>query len=160
ALNTMLMAKAGGTLAINRVNLTFDDTTATRLPQTSQIVSGTYHPTSYAVSAPPFPIPAPPGPYNTNLSPFYGSNPNGPSSLYIFDDIHQDVGVLSNGWSLNLTTTTPVQNSGDIGITLQAPQTNVVATSNLTYLVTLTNYGPTNGSSIVVTSALPAGTIY
>lgn len=159
-INTFLMAKAGGSLAATRVNLGFDDSVGTYLPQTTRLTTGTYHPTSYASSPPPFPVPAPPAPYNTNLSVFNGANPNGTWLLYVFDDTHQDSGAISNGWTLKLVTTTPVAPSADLAITMTAPQSTVVTTSNLTYNISIIDYGPTNGSSIIVTDALPAGTVY
>ncbi len=71
-----LMAKCGSSYTINNVTLTFDDTASNTLPQFSQIVSGTNHPTSYAVVTPPFP-PAltPPAPYLHQLVGLYQQQP-------------------------------------------------------------------------------------
>ena len=100
----LLMAKAGGNHAINKVTLTFDDAAASPLPQGSQIVSGTNQPTSYAV-APPFPVPAPPPPYGNVLSAsMEAASRPGP----VCDGRHLlDFGSFPT-WILNLTTTAPV----------------------------------------------------
>ena len=156
-----LMAKCGSSFTINNVTLTFDDSSTNSLPQFGQIVSGTYHPTSYALATPPFP-PAltPPGPYSTNLAVFNGNNPNGDWSLYVIDDSLGNVGAISNGWSLSLVTLGVVLGDADVGLAMTASSATVVATSNLTYTLTLTNYGPSTATSLVVTDALPAGTVY
>ncbi len=156
-----LMAKCGSSDTISNVTLTFDDAAANNLPFTTGIVSGTYRPTSYALATPPFP-PAltPPGPYSTNLSVFNGNNPNGIWSLYIIDDSAGNVGAISNGWSLSLVSLGTVLGDADVGLAMTAAPAIVVATSNLTYTLTLTNYGPSTATSLVVTDALPAGTVY
>ncbi len=152
---TYLMAKCGGSTSITRQTLTFDDAFPSLTG--SQIVSGTYHPTSLAAAAPPFPVPAPPPPYYTNLSLFNGINPNGAWSLYVFDDSAFNTGAISNGWMLNLTTSGQVISAADMGLGMTASPTNVVATSNVTFSVTATNYGPGTATNIVITDTLPAG---
>ncbi|HXU74934.1 MAG TPA: Calx-beta domain-containing protein [Methylomirabilota bacterium] len=156
----LLLAKAGGNHAINNVTLTFDDAAASQLPQSTQIVSGTYRPTSYAVAAPPFPVPAPPPPYGNTLAGFNGATPNGIWSLYIMDDTFLDSGAVSNGWILNLTTIAPVPGNADAGLTMVASSPSVVATSNLVYTLTLVNYGPGTATNLVVSDLLPAGVSY
>jgi uncharacterized repeat protein (TIGR01451 family)/uncharacterized delta-60 repeat protein len=157
---SLIMAKAGTNTAGSRVTLTFDDSAANFLPQFNQIVSGTYRPTSYAAAPPPFPVPAPPGPYGTTLSYFNGSNPNGNWSLYVFDDTFLDAGIISNGWIMNLTASFPIAGDGDVGVVMNGSQANVVATSNLTYTVGVTNYGPAAASGVVLTDILPVGANY
>jgi uncharacterized delta-60 repeat protein/uncharacterized repeat protein (TIGR01451 family) len=159
--NSFLMAKCGSSYTINDVTLTFDDAASSSLPQFSQIVSGTYRPTSYALATPPFPAEStPPPPYGVGLSAFNGSNPNGAWSLYLIDDTPGNIGAISNGWVLNLTTAGVVPATADVGLAMTASAATVVATSNLTYTLTLTNFGPSTASSIVVTDALPAGMVY
>ncbi|MCX6923491.1 MAG: hypothetical protein NT154_09830, partial [Verrucomicrobia bacterium] len=155
-----LMAKCGSRYTLNNVTLTFDDSAASTLPPSSQIVSGTNRPTSYALATPPFP-PAftPPPPYSTNLAVFNGSNPNGNWSLFVIDDAQGNSGVISNGWSLQLLTAGVVPAAADVGLTMaitNIPPT-VVQTTNLYYFLTLTNYGPSTASNIVVTDVLPQG---
>ena len=153
-----LMAKCGGSYIANNVTLTFDDSAASSLPHFTQIVSGTNRPTSYAFTAPPFP-PAltPPPPYNTNLAVFKGNNPNGAWSLYVIDDTPYNNGVISNGWSLSLVIAGVVPAQADVGLAMSASPATVVVTSNLTYTLTLTNYGPSAATNIVVTDTLPPG---
>jgi uncharacterized repeat protein (TIGR01451 family) len=156
------MAKCGGSFEVNNVTLTFDDSaTNSPLPYASQIVSGTNHPTSYAVATPPFPPGlTPPQPYGTNLSVFNGNNPNGAWSLYVIDDRQGNQGAISSGWSLNLTFAGVVLPTADVGLAMTAAPATVVATSNLVYTLTLTNYGPSTATNIVVTNTLPAGMVY
>ncbi len=156
---TYLMSKAGANNMVRNATLTFDDDSAFNVSKT-QILSGVYKPTSYAVATPPFTVPAPPGPYATNLAVFNGYNPNGNWSLYVIDDSQLDTGVISNGWSLNLTTGGPVPPAADLGLTLSASTNIVVATSNLTYTLTVTNYGPSLASNVVVSDTLPLGGVY
>jgi uncharacterized delta-60 repeat protein/uncharacterized repeat protein (TIGR01451 family) len=158
---SFLMAKCGGGYAVNNVTLTFDDAAAGSLPHSSQIVSGTYRPTSYAVATPPFPPGlTPPQPYSTNLSVFNGNNPNGAWSLYVIDDTPGNSGGIANGWSLSLALAGVVLPTADVGLAMTVAPATVVATSNLIYTLTLTNYGPSTATNIVVTDALPAGMVY
>jgi uncharacterized delta-60 repeat protein/uncharacterized repeat protein (TIGR01451 family) len=159
--NSYLMAKCGSSYTVNNVTLTFDDAASNSLPQSSQIISGTYRPTSYAVAPPPFPAAStPPPPYGVGLSAFNGNNPNGNWSLYVIDDTPGNFGAISNGWVLNLATAGVVPAAADVGLAMTASTATVVATSNLTYTLTLTNYGPSAATSIVVTDALPADMAY
>lgn len=158
---TYLMAKCGSQFTIHNVTLTFSNGASSLLPQNSQIVSGSYLPTSYAAAAPPFPgALTPPPPYATNLSVFNGSNPNGNWALYIIDDTPLYAGIISNGWSINFNTAQLILGNADVGLAMTAAPEPVIATSNLTYTLTLTNYGPLAANNIVVTNLLPAGALY
>jgi uncharacterized repeat protein (TIGR01451 family)/uncharacterized delta-60 repeat protein len=162
--NSYLMADCGGSFTINNVTLTFDDTAANSVTNGmfGPIVSGTNRPTSYyAAGTPPFPSAlTPPPPYSTNLSVFNGNNPNGAWSLFVIDGAAGNVGVISNGWSLSLTIAGVVPAAADVGLAMTATPATVVVTSNLTYTLTLTNYGPAGATNIVVTDILPAGMAY
>jgi hypothetical protein len=94
------MSDAGGEFDAANVNLTFDDTGA-MLPDSTQIVSGTYRPTNF-VAGDTFPAPAPVLTFSPFLSIFNGLNPNGTWSLYVVDDLGGDVGSLSGGWTLRI----------------------------------------------------------
>jgi uncharacterized delta-60 repeat protein/uncharacterized repeat protein (TIGR01451 family) len=159
--NTYLMSKCGGGNSVSRVTLNFDDSAANLLPQSAQITNGYYRPTSYALASPPFPAPAPystaAGFYRTNLGTFNGSNPNGDWKLYVLDDTHFNQGAISNGWILNLTTAGMVPVASDLALGMIASTDNVVVTSNLTYTLFVTNYGPSSASGVWVTNALPGG---
>jgi len=103
--SVLLMSDAGGSGDLVNVNLTFDDAAAAMLPDTTQIVSGTFKPSNFEVVPDTFPAPAPAAPYGSMLSAFNGTAPNGTWSLYVMDDAAQDLGSISGGWTLNITTT-------------------------------------------------------
>jgi subtilisin-like proprotein convertase family protein len=106
----ILMSDVGGNFVLNNVTLTFSDS-GTALPDSAQIASGTVRPTNIGATDT-FPAPAPAGPYNnpptagaaTFASVFGGQSANGTWSLYVGDDAAGDVGIISDGWTLNLTT--------------------------------------------------------
>jgi len=100
----VLMSDAGGANAISGVNLVFDGTATSSVPDATVITSGTYAPTNYG-SSDTFSAPAPGSPYNAKLSTLNGLNPNGTWYLYVIDDSGGSTGVLSQGWSLTLATT-------------------------------------------------------
>jgi VCBS repeat-containing protein len=100
--NTYLMSDAGTGNDVVNVTLTFDDAAADYLPDSSQIVAGTYKPTNYGTPDT-FPAPAPAGPYGTLLSAFNGTDPTGNWNLFVYDDAGGDLGSISGGWSLELT---------------------------------------------------------
>ena len=115
--NTILMSGNGVTYDASNVDLTFDDTAASSLPDAAPIVSGTYKPSIGPICNPPsFPSPAPAGPYaSPSLSVFNGTDPNGTWSLYVMDDFSGDAGSISGGWSLDITAgETPAQKIGDL----------------------------------------------
>lgn len=102
----LLMSDTGGSLDLINVTLTFDDA-GPALPDSTQIVSGTYRPTNYGTGDT-FPVPAPAGPYGATLSIFNGINPNGTWSLYVVDAFAGDLGNIAGGWSLSFETADPV----------------------------------------------------
>jgi uncharacterized repeat protein (TIGR01451 family) len=50
--------------------------------------------------------------------------------------------------------------TADVGLAMTAAPATVVATSNVVYTLTLTNYGPSTATNIVVTNTLPTGMVY
>src|SRR5882724_2827069 len=162
----ILMADCGGINVINNVTLTFDNAASSSLPDSAQIVSGTYKPTdldggSEGVT---FPSPAPPRPYVADLSVFNGSNPNGAWQLYILDDTPSFSGNISGGWTLNVTTPEPscCVDSGSIDLTMgmsDAPDPVVVG-NNVTFTMIATNQGPAPASGVLITNPLPANSIF
>lgn len=157
-----LMAKAGGSRSITNVTVTFDDAATTLLPK-GLITNGAYKPTCYAVATPPFPpTTTPVGPYLTNMTTFTGNNPNGIWSLYVLDDTALNSGIISNGWYLTLTTSSPVGTAADVGVAVAASEESVIVLSNVTYTVMVENYGPGVASNVVVTvtNIVPAGSAF
>ena len=100
--SVLLMSRAGDTSAASSLGLTFDDSAPSSLPAVGSLQSGTFKPTQYGSVT--FPAPAPAGPYQTMLSAFNGSNPNATWSLFVLDNIPGDVGLITGGWSLTITT--------------------------------------------------------
>jgi subtilisin-like proprotein convertase family protein len=103
----ILMSDAGGATDIVNANITFDDT-GVPIPDAAAITTGTYSPANYdGGNTDSFSSPAPVGPYSALLSAFNGTSPNGIWSLYIVDDADVEVGSITGGWSLNVTTSMP-----------------------------------------------------
>jgi uncharacterized repeat protein (TIGR01451 family)/uncharacterized delta-60 repeat protein len=152
----LLMVGAGFHLPVSHVTLTFDDAAANSLSSGSAPSSGTYKP-SVLVTPATFPIPAPAGPYGSVLSGFNGTSPNGDWSLYVFDNTSLDAGGITNGWSLAITTTSPVAPSPDLALGVTELPNPPIVTSNFTYTISVTNFGPSAATGVKVTDVLPAG---
>jgi subtilisin-like proprotein convertase family protein len=100
----LLMGHAGGANALANTTIQFSDSAAAGLPDSAQIISGIYQPTSLGTVAT-FPS-TPAGTINTTLAAFDGlnsTNANGLWSLYIVDD-GLGKGVIVNGWQLSIET--------------------------------------------------------
>ena len=142
----MLMSDAGGNAGVTPINnatVTFDDSAATQLPQSTLITSGTYRPGDYDLSET-LDAPAPAGPYGTVLSVFNGTNPNGIWSLYVDDDYPpSDGGSIANGWKITIITAT---NSCCAGGVSAAPFriTSIVKSNNNILINWTTGIGQTN----------------
>jgi len=151
----LLASDAGGSPDIVNVNLTFDDAAAASLPDSTQIVSGTFKPTNFGTGDT-FPAPAPAGPYTDPqlLSVFNGVNPNGTWSLYVFDDASGDVGNINGGWDLNITTSTPVCTTpcGDVRLVVTSTLTRT-SSSNVQASYTVTNIGTLPADNTMLTTA-------
>jgi Ca2+-binding RTX toxin-like protein len=105
----LLMSDTGGSADVN-VDLRFDDQAANSLPDSTQILSGTYRPTNIGAGDT-FPSPALGPPFSDNLAVFNGTTSvNGDWLLYVFDDAGADVGSMAGGWALEITT--PVTGQG------------------------------------------------
>jgi hypothetical protein len=113
----LLTDRAGGTMPINDVTLTFSDSAASFLPDGAWS-SGTYKPSTYYVGTHALQSPGPayskPGPTEgtaTLMSVFGGDNPNGTWNLFVMD--WGGGGTITGGWSLSIGTpdTTPPQTS-------------------------------------------------
>ena len=153
--NMLLLANNGGANAMNNVMLTLDDNAATPVPVSSAIVTATNHPNPVLPVAA-FPSPAPPAPYGTTLSGCNGSNPNGAWNLFVIDDTTLDTGSIANGWILSLTTASVVPAAADLVLGVTDAPDPVVIGSNLTYTISVKNFGPSTASNVVVSAQLPA----
>ncbi len=105
----VLSDTGGGTDAVN-ANVTFSDAAA---GPPATIVTGTFRPAD-TTAGDPFAAPAPAGPYlspapvgtqtlTTAFTGAAGGDPNGVWSLYAVDDASGDMGSISGGWSISLT---------------------------------------------------------
>jgi subtilisin-like proprotein convertase family protein len=99
----MLMSDVGGGVGGTNLTLTFDDSASASLPDSTGLSAGMFRATDFEPGDV-MPLPAPAGPYATNLAAFVGGVANGEWSLYIGDDSFGDSGSLSGGWSLSLST--------------------------------------------------------
>jgi uncharacterized repeat protein (TIGR01451 family)/uncharacterized delta-60 repeat protein len=152
--NMLLLANNGGANAMNNVMLTLDDSAATSVPSSSPIVTATNRP-SPVLPVAAFPSPAPPAPYATNLSACNGSNPNGAWNLFVIDDTTLDTGSIANGWILTLTAASVVPAAADLVLAVTDNPDPVVIGSNLTYTISVTNFGPSTASNVVISANLP-----
>ena len=154
---SILMSDAGGGFALVNASPTFDRTASAVVPDEGQIVTATYRPLDYEPGDL-FPTNAPGGPYQANLSAFEGITPNGTWSLYVVDDTSGDFGIISNGWSLAITTITPVNKITDLAVGLALSPTNQLLTgATVVYTVGVTNNGPDTATAVVLTNVLPNG---
>jgi uncharacterized repeat protein (TIGR01451 family) len=166
--NSILMSHCGGGFTVTNLDFTFDPTALVSLPLNSILTSGTYLPTTNSRlmnELPPVPAnenvpvspPQSPYPYAANLNVFQGASPNGNWSLWALCDDFGDAGIISNGWVLTLSTGVPVENDSDLQVTVNPVPTQATISNVITYYVTLTNYGPSAASNVVVTDYLPNG---
>jgi uncharacterized repeat protein (TIGR01451 family) len=91
---------------------------------------------------------------NNPLAAFNGVPGIGTWSLEVTDNAGGDVGTL-NDWSLDLV----CLNDADLAVAKSGPAT-VVAGTNMTYTIDVSNAGPANAVDVVVIDTIPAGTTY
>ena len=150
----LLMSDAGGGLALADVTFTLDDVAEVALPSSGLIFNQAYRPTDFGMEPDVFPAPAPSGPYPGALSVFAGTDPNGVWSLYVVDDTPNDTGLLAGGWGLDITTVDPL---ADLAVSLSAAPNPTGVSSNVTYIIAITNLGPAAAGSMKLTNTLAAG---
>lgn len=153
---SVVMSGVGGGNSITNLTLTFDDAAATTLTTSAPLISGVAQPVSFPASRT-FSSPAPSGNATALLSQLNGGNPNGVWSLYVVDDVAGDGGNISYGWSLALTTVSPLNPTADLFITASVSTNQINVGSQLTYTLRVTNQGPATVTGVVVTNLLPAG---
>jgi uncharacterized repeat protein (TIGR01451 family) len=150
----ILMSDAGGSSALNNVNVTLDDGAPSALPDVGQILSTSYRPADYE-GGDSFNSPAPAGPYATTLSAFAGLNPNGAWKLYIMDDATGDPGSVGKGWALAITTVSPINQLADLGLTAIAVPGPALVAGNVNCTFTITNAGPNAATGVAFTNIVP-----
>ena len=104
----VIQSDTGGNPDVSGVSYVLSDAAAGPLPDSTEIVVGTYKPADF-VGDGNYYLPAPAGPYNlpapmgaaTFAAVFGGTNPNGTWSLYVQDDSNSDGGQLAS-WCLRL----------------------------------------------------------
>jgi subtilisin-like proprotein convertase family protein len=100
-----LLSDVSGTAS--NATLTFDDAATGGLPGSVNTASGTYRPTNFSdttVDNDFFPAPAPPQlTFANQLSDFNNFSPNGQWMLFVSDDQAVNSGVISGGWSMDIT---------------------------------------------------------
>jgi uncharacterized delta-60 repeat protein len=164
---SMLMSNVGGSFIVSDLTLIFDDDGPVLTENV--LTSGTYRPTNrddtnIDDSSDTFGPPAPPGPYGSALAVFNGTNPQGEWRLFAIDDFVIDVGGISGGWSLVVSsaggdyvssvgtlTIPPGATSGNIAVTING---EIVPEPHETFTVTLS--APTGAT---VADGLAVGTI-
>jgi hypothetical protein len=161
----ILMANAGGQdrYSVTNLTLVFDDDATNSLPLFTSLVSGVFKPTNgyldpyFGYSSLPFNFPSPAPPGNSNspsvLSVFKNTDPSGTWNLFVVSDVTGDSGVISNGWSLNLSVAVPlqiIQSQTNVVISWPASVTNGQLQSSPALLPganTWTNVSTTPGSN-------------
>lgn len=113
--------------------------------------------TAVGVTNPIIHISPPPPPYGSTLSALNGGNPNGTWNLFVQDDAAFNSGMISNGWVLTLTTASPVGYSANLSLGMFASAATITVSNYLTYTLTVTNWGPSIASNVLVIDTLPVG---
>lgn len=151
----MLMSDAGGGHGITNLLIQFDDDGPV-LPNSSPIAAGTYAPTDYEPGDA-FPPPVPSGTPSVRLNTLNSIDPNGAWSLYIVDDSTGDGGNIGGGWTLTLTTISPVSPVADLSISLTDSPDPIYVGGTVVYTIQVMNHGPFAATGVMVTDALPVG---
>jgi len=86
------------------------------------------------------------------LSLLNGQNPNGVWSLYVYDDSPGDAGSIAGGWSLTLTTVTPITAVADLAVGFSSVPTALYSGDRQTNTILVTNLGPSTASNVLVTT--------
>ncbi len=117
----ILLSDVGSSVA--NTTLTFDDQAGSQVSSTGPLTSGSFQPTNFT-SGDTFGPPAPPSPESgSQLAVFNSTDPNGIWTLYIRDDAFGTPGVLSQGWSLRISSANGVPNAAPESFATTAGQT-------------------------------------
>jgi len=107
--NRTVMSDVGADLDVNNVTIKLDDEASTPLPDSAQIVAGSFKPTNVNEfgTGDNFPVPAPLQDLRSALSGFDGNNPLGTWNLFVQDDAGSDCGAFAGGWSITIKAAVP-----------------------------------------------------
>ena len=111
-----------------------------------------------AFNAPVVHISPPPPPYGMTLSNLAGGNPNGAWYMFIQDDAPISSGLVANGWILSLATADFVGSAADLELLMTTTNSTVFTGQPATFVLTVTNYGPSISTNVSVVDSLPLGT--
>jgi uncharacterized repeat protein (TIGR01451 family) len=100
-------------------------------------------------------ISPPPPPYGTTLSALNGGNPNGSWLMFLQDDAPISSGLVANGWILSLATADFVGTSADLEVLMSTTNSTVFVGQTATFVVTVTNWGPSISTNVSVVNNLP-----
>lgn len=156
----IVMSDAGQGFRLTNVTFSISDQATLVLPQSARITNGfSYRPADYDVSGDldDFGPLAPAGPHFSTLSAFRGIDPNGVWRLYVYDDTTGDAGVISNGWSLNITTVFPANPSANLIVTGTQTAGPLLVGADQTYTLLVTNRGPATVNSVMLTNTFSSG---
>lgn len=103
-------------------------------------------------------ISPPPPPYGTNLSTLNGGNPNGSWFMFVQDDAPISAGLIANGWILSLTTADLIGTAADLELLMKTTNSTTFLGQPVTFVLTVTNYGPSISTNVTVVDNLPTGT--
>lgn len=153
--SALLMSHAGGGYPLDNASLRFEDTGAP-LPFNAAISSGTYRPGQFGAPVL-FRLPAPAGGYGSTLGALNGSVANGSWLLYVMDDSGGDSGLIANGWSLELTTVSPINPLSDLAVGMTTTPDTGYTGQHFTSALQVNNSGPDDAHELTITNTLPAG---